>query len=391
MRRWIIRGIFLFILLISFLARFEYLVYYKNLPLEPDAAGFFELAKQHQSFYAASYREPFFAFLLRTGRAIFGEKPVIVRLQSFIFSLFLVWFVFYIGKKIFNPWYGLGAAFCVAINPYLILTSVRGLRLELYTTLLLLIVLFLFVEKNLSLNKRLLITGIIGGFLGLTRIESLSILFLLLFYFFLTKNHWVWKEKMFLLGKVTVTFLISLALVAPFLINCKKVYGSYFYGPSVHATFWRDQELAAKKENVAGNYAEDKLLTPYAYIFKMHSLKEIGKRYFQGYVFAFTRYLKHCLKSQQPLLFLGIIGMILLLFSPARFLTISLLIALLPVAFILPLNTVGYQDVDVRFVMYIFPLFSFCIVYCIRFFIEKLLYLHKEYKRKSQMVKKILP
>lgn len=370
MRSWIIRGIFLFILLIAFLARFKYLVYYKNLPLEPDAAGFFELAKQNQSFYAASYREPLPVFLIRAGTSIFGQNLLIVRLQSFIFSLFLVWLVFYIGTKIFNPWYGLGATFCVAINPYLILTSVRGLRLELYTTLLLLIVLFLFVEKNLSLNKRLLIIGIIGGFLGLTRMEGLSILLLLLLYLLVTENHWLWKGKMLLLGKLIVSFLISLSMVMPFLSNCKKVYGSYFHGSNVQANFWRNQELTAKEE-IANRAGADEPITPFTYIFKMHTRKEVIKRYFQGYVFAFTRYLKHCLKGQQPLLFLGIIGMILLLFSPARFLTISLLIALLPVAFILPLNTVGYQGVDVRFVMHVFPLFSFCIIYCAKFFIEK--------------------
>ncbi|MFH1239118.1 MAG: glycosyltransferase family 39 protein [bacterium] len=367
-KKWINLFILLVILVYASILRFEYFVYFKDLPLEADAQGFFNLAHQPTGFYGAGIREPVIIFLAKIGISIFGDQAWVVRLWSLVFSLLLVLAVYFIGQAIFNEVIGLGAALVTGITPILIQSSTRGLRTEAYAVFLLVFIYFLFVHKKYPLLVRLIITGVTGGILALLRLEAILTCVLLLIYFFLTEGKQVLKEKLYLGGKVILAVFIMTLVVAPFLINNYRAYGDSFYSQNAHATFWRNQEFASQAgfpsiEEVNKNGYAGVPVTTFAYIFKMHTAGEIILRYIQGYVFSVTKYLLFILAEQLWLSFLGLIGLVLLLFSPYRYLSVTFLVALLPVAFILPLNTIGHRGVDIRFILHIYPLFILAMLY----------------------------
>ncbi|MDX1778899.1 MAG: glycosyltransferase family 39 protein, partial [Thermodesulfobacteriota bacterium] len=180
-----------------------------------------------------------------------------------------------IGKEWFNGVVGLIAAFIMAIHPYLIELSVRGLRAEWFATLVLLFVYYSFVKLPLDARLRTLITGLLIGCMLLTRSESLLMVVICLVVYPLAART-KWNYKM-----VFTALLLGITLLIPHQYRMYKNYGDPLYTVNQYTRFYANREFAGKpgfptEEELAtkGMYTGGKI-TPFEYYFSLHTPGQI--------------------------------------------------------------------------------------------------------------------
>lgn len=358
--------IFLFIgiLLLAFSLRLDHLVTSPN-PLDPDVGSYRNapIQKSFLNFYDASSREPLWPFVYKIVFSVFGESDMIIRIITIFFSILIVSLTFKVGKEFANDFVGLFAAFLVAINPFLIFNSIRGLKMEIFTCLLLLMFYYLFI-REMNLKKRLITVGILGGLACLLRLESLVIVFFVLGYFII-KNI-IRKPQDY--KKITIWtacgILITLIMVGPFMYNCYKEKGDPFFPLTKHTVAWRNIEFKGQEgfltvEEVRANLYTGKKVTGAEYVFKMHTPKQIAKYITKGYYDSFNKHIKLSGTRNPPydkkirfIFWFGLLGILLLLFLRKFDIIVMMSISIFPNVFTV------YLGASSRHVMHIYPFFA---------------------------------
>jgi len=138
--------------------------------------------------------------------------------------------------------------------------------------------------------------------------------------------------------------MIAWLAVTPFLVNCRREFGSAFHPLNTHARYWRNHEFAGQpghltRDEVLANAYGGEPTTSARYVLGMHSLPEVVARYARGYWVALTDHIPKLLDGRW-LMWLWPLGV---MWDGARrrgLVTLAGLIAQLPFAFILPLNMV---------------------------------------------------
>ena len=273
-----------FIIALAAYLRWNELLRVSGTILDDDAVGYLQYAKKmalisSTGFYSAQFglREPFFIFVVKVFFFLFGDSDTHLRFVSFTFSLAVIILTYKMGSRWFNELVGLSAALILAIHPYLIELSARGLRGELYTVLLLLFLYFGYIKTDLTSTQKTVLTGFVMGLLFLTRSESFSILPCMVFcYIFTRKSRWG-------LRMAVAAIVIGTLLCLPHFYNTYKKYGDPFYAANRHARFYANREFAGKpgfptQVEIAkeGMYIGPKI-TPFEYLFKLHTPKQIIK------------------------------------------------------------------------------------------------------------------
>ncbi|MBI5368263.1 MAG: hypothetical protein HZA54_14605, partial [Planctomycetes bacterium] len=144
----------------------------------------------------------------------------------------------------------------------------------------------------------------------------------------------------------------ALLLLSPYLVFNWRTAGSAFAPMKSHARFWRNHEFAGRPgfptraEVIANGYTGPEI-TPAGYVFGLHGAGEVCARYGAGYWLAFTRYLPALLGPLGVLAWLIPLGAAAALRRRAvgALLVAAALGAVLPNAFILPLDTVLTPEV----------------------------------------------
>jgi hypothetical protein len=332
-----------------------------------DESGYDELARSFQfsHFYAASYREPLFVASLKAYFWFLQRLNVFdllesnnflpIRSFSFIFSILLILLTYKIARNLWNEKTGLIAASLMSASSILITNATRGTIMEFFSFLNLCFFYLVFIEKGIGINKRLVLLGITGGALLLTRSSTPYIILLILIYGMITdKRYQTWK--------IAITILLAVILASPFYINNKKRWGEFNFIANYHATWWKNYEFTdwvghqraevLEKDGYAGER-----VTPYTYFFKYHSFSEVLKRIILGYHMAFSKWIYKYETLVMPLM-AG--GLILIFLSPYRAVGIMWIVLILPYAFVLSLR--GGPE---RFIYESFPFIALSAAYII--------------------------
>ena len=285
LRQWISLFMLAGIVLLAAYVRWDELLRVSGTLLSPDAHDYREFAGKMKffsatGFYSAQFgiREPFFISAANLFFMLTCPSDTHLRLVSSIFSVVVVYLTYRIGREWFNEATALIAAFIMAIHPYVIALSARGLREELFTTLLLLFIYYGHIKTSLSSRSRAVTCGVIAGCMLLTRVECLPLLILTLAcYLFLLRQRW--NARM-----AAATLVIAIVLVLPHLYNTYTRYGDPFYAINQHTRFYANIEFAGKPgfptaEQIAkeGWYAGP-AITPFDYYFKHHTLWQVLTR-----------------------------------------------------------------------------------------------------------------
>ncbi|WP_455277484.1 glycosyltransferase family 39 protein [[Eubacterium] cellulosolvens] len=236
-RKWLLLGLILFlgfILRILWLLRTDYL----GLSLAPDAQEYLVIGENILRGTYQRPREPLFPFFLALLTLLFGSNEFTTRLFTLILSIVVIYLSYILVRKYFkSSWESLLPPFLVATNYYLISHSIMGLREELYSILILLLLfsVLIYADYSLSLGKYASI-GILSGALCLTRLEGLAIIISLILFliWYGTLDKRKPNSRLIITMVVSSTLaIISWAIISVFLFNklfpTSEVAGSWLY------------------------------------------------------------------------------------------------------------------------------------------------------------------
>ncbi len=278
------------ILMLAVYLRWNEVLRVSGTTLDEDARGYYRYAQRiqlagEQGFYSAQFekREPLFIFLVKLFFDIFGVSATHLRFVSFAFSLAAVYLTFRIGREWFHEVVGLMAAFILAVHPYLIQLSARGLREEWFATALLLFVYHGYVRSSMTWWARAAVSGVLAGCVLLTRSEFLPMLLIvLLLYPLIARRQWNY-------AMAAMAIVLSLVLWIPHQYSIYKKYGDFFYTANQYARFYTNREFAGRpgfpsKDEISlkGMYYGPKI-TPFVYYWKLHSAGQLLTGSFIGF------------------------------------------------------------------------------------------------------------
>lgn len=272
------RVVFLLIMLLAVSLRWNELVRVSGTGIDGDALGYYRYAEKmdlfsEQGFYSAQFekREPLYILVVKLFFAVFGASGTHLRFVSCVFSLVALYLTYRIGREWFSGIAGLTAAFILAVHPYLIELSARGLRAEWFQTLVLLFVYVSSVKAALGARLRTVLTGLLIGGMLLTRSESLFMVVMIMAVFpVAARSRWNY-------AMVFTALFLGITLSFPHQYGMYKKHGDPFYTVNQYARFYANREFAGQpgfptREELAtgGMYTGGKI-TPWEYYFSLHT------------------------------------------------------------------------------------------------------------------------
>ncbi|MCC5875100.1 MAG: glycosyltransferase family 39 protein [Candidatus Sumerlaeia bacterium] len=203
----------------------------------PDALGYLEIAI-YGSFYetiqgaAPWIREPLFPAWLRFWFSMAPETTVSARVAGIPIAMAVIALVFFVGRKLFNPWVGLIAAAFYSLNGYTAGQSVMILRDDMLTALFLgMACCALYLREDRW--GRAIAWGLVGAGLGLVRVNALFLA--------LAFGGWeAWKRRWHP-GEIVLAVALMVVPVVPHLVyNASVSDGDWMYSSNVHTRYYHN-------------------------------------------------------------------------------------------------------------------------------------------------------
>lgn len=187
-----------------------------------DPSSYLKIARARTSFYQADLREPLYVGSVRALLGLTGDQDVAVSWTSAIYSSALVLATDLLGATAFGPPIGLVAAALLATEATVIRIGVDGWRDDAFACF---VVLCAWAMLRLTRRPSAgagAVLGVVAAGAMLTRISSFTFLLPGLAALLLVGPRQRWRER---LRAVAVATLVGLLLVAPYLVNCARVFG----------------------------------------------------------------------------------------------------------------------------------------------------------------------
>lgn len=203
-----------------------------------DPYTYLQYAREPRGFYDAHRREPGFVFATRVALWVFNDQDVAVSWASAFFSVLAVFGTFLLGRRVWSPAAGLLASGALAIEMTVITWAAGGWRDEAFMCAVVFTAHALLRLRTSPTTANATWFGVVAAAACLVRITSLS--------FVVPALAMAWwlvpappRARAQLVG---VAGLVLTVLVAPYLINCWRVFGDPLYAINVHADVYREAE-----------------------------------------------------------------------------------------------------------------------------------------------------
>jgi 4-amino-4-deoxy-L-arabinose transferase-like glycosyltransferase len=314
--------------------------------LDPDVITVAAIARQMRHLYDTSFREPLWVWMARASLGIVHDPEWAMRLYSFVLSLLIV----VIGYRLVRDYLqDLGTALLTSLllasHEYLIASSARGLRTELYMFALAAVVYFLFVPSSrLKSSRRIAGLSLSVAAATMTQLGTLitAIPLLVLARY---RHRLSWRA-------VVLPLVVTAAAIAPYLRYSQMKFHDPLWSQNVHASFYRNYEYLAvtnvgcdgcpSRQEYATNSYAGRPVTMNEYIFGMHPLSVVTGRVLSGYGQLYVEpggLLATYLGSRSPVIYLlYLVGLVWLVLHPARELLLVPLLSINLLAFVIPLG-----------------------------------------------------
>ncbi len=364
-QKFVVSSLLVAIIALGFVLRWEALTEFQYRPLDPDAVGYRQIADNMRHLYDTSFREPLWIWATKLWFLVVGSSDLNLRMLTLVLSLLTLVAAYKFFKDYTKqPVLALLVVALLAINPYLIFMSVRGLRLELYTIAILMLAYHVLIrQERLGEKQRLAGLSGWGAAAVLQQINSLVFVLPLWGYAF-------WRQKI-VWKKLFIPIAVLMLLLAPYLAYSYQKFGDPFWSANVHAKWYRNYEFVVLKgiscegcptlEQFRAKGHSGAPVTTFQYIFGMHSLGEIISRTISGYLDLFLRpthlFWKQAGLEITPLYYLYLMGLLLVIFSRFREILIFPILTINLIAFLVPLG------IDPRLVVHTAPFLVFIYVY----------------------------
>lgn len=215
-----------------------------SLPLDADAVGYMQAARDLIRLWTySSAREPLFPAVGALVMSVLGTSVLAYRFTSVILGTLMVPLTYQVTHKTSGASAGLIASLLVATDYLLVWNSIRGLREELFSCLLLtLVLLILWQDRELGVKGNVM-TGILTAMLCLTKVEGVVVAVALGLYCIwhsrVSQGKTSWKLPAILL----VSSLIAVLL---WCTHSALVFGNPFEQFDGWASNWAGQEVGGQ-------------------------------------------------------------------------------------------------------------------------------------------------
>jgi len=204
-----------------------------------DPVNYLASAREMKSFYQPNVREPMFLAITRLCLWASGGRDIAVSFASAAASILAIYATWLLGRAAFSPWIGLGAAFCLAVEPVAIDWSSEGWRDDTFTLFVALAAWRLVRLGREPDLRNAIAAGIACAAAALTRITALSFVFPALAWQIVTAPASMRRSTV----KATLTCAAAAAvLVAPYLVACAREFGDPLYALDYHTRYYRAAE-----------------------------------------------------------------------------------------------------------------------------------------------------
>ncbi len=323
-----------------------------------DPYTYLEAARQMTSFYAAHWREPVFPYATRAWLRLLNGQDVAVSFASTGFSLLAIWLTYILGAALWSRPVGLAAALGFSLDADVVAYASYGFRDDAYVALVVCCA-WLMVRCWRTLREpprarhvgRLRIDaahieavalGVAAGLAVLTRIMAVPFLFAGGVFLLLAPRP-PWRRRASMVAVVTLTATV---VVAPYFVNCWRVYGDPLYTFNIHGSVYGAAEGQGERTGSTASYVGEKIARRPA-----QSLDTVAQG-LTTYPFANKwRGLDHWHAGLGRWASLAALGglMVLAAMSPGRLLLVAFVGALLPFSF------TWKVDPDFRFTEFLYP------------------------------------
>jgi len=256
-------GLF-FIVLLAFALRFRWLLLavQSSMPLAPDADYYMATASELLHLSYSSRKEPMFPIVEALFLSVLGVSTATFRFSTVCLGTLMVFLTYLIARRISSALNGLLASFLAATNILLIYNSVRGLREELFSCILLAFLFLVVRYGGKPTTKTSTICGFLAAVLCLTKLEGLflvagvSVYLVLLSKISQRKINWRF---------VAIVLSSSFIAIFAWFGFCAFVFNNPFETTTVQGTFWYYYEFGG----------EGKRVSVFDYIFRYHTVEQI--------------------------------------------------------------------------------------------------------------------
>jgi hypothetical protein len=216
-----------------------------------DPYTYLQYAREMRSFYAAHRREPLFPFATKVWLWLLHDHDTAVSFASAGFSVLVIALTFALGREMFSPLVGLIAALLWAVESDVIDSGTEGWRDDAFTCAVVLTAWLMLRFGRQPDARRAFALGMAAGAACLVRITALSFVVPGFLYLLVTAGG-PWRGRA---RPIAIAAGVAFALMAPFLINCWRVYGDPLYAINIHADVYRaTAEGAEPRAATAGGY-----------------------------------------------------------------------------------------------------------------------------------------
>lgn len=254
--------------------------------LDPDVGFYKLLAETSEGLYRTGVREPLYVWYIQVIELL-GGRVMAIRLLSVVWSMILILVTVKTFKNYLSQLEVAAVAMLMAINPLLVGMSVRGLREEMYASVLMVLI-YLIVYRGKKNDGWVKATGIglLMSWALLLRFMAAPFLVAMLVYYGLWKN--VNIAKLILMAAIPVL------LFMPYLGYNKEVFGKATYFSDFQAKFQRNYEFVLVRKigcpgcPTAAEFEKDGYsgaeVTTFEYFFRLHTPMEVAKRITNGVI-----------------------------------------------------------------------------------------------------------
>ena len=211
-----------------------------------DPYTYLQFARQMPSFSAAHYREPLFPYVTRWFLRLMHDQDVAVSFASACFSVLAMLATYLLGRELWSRWVGLGAALLLAIDYDVISVDVEGFRDDAFMCSVVLCTFAMVRYRRAPTPAAAVFCGLCAGIACLLRLTALSFLAPACLYLLVT------TDRTHVLRRLGLALACMTAMVAPYLINCWRVYGDPLYAVNYHTGNYVAMERQRPREMLEG-------------------------------------------------------------------------------------------------------------------------------------------
>jgi dolichyl-phosphate-mannose-protein mannosyltransferase len=203
-----------------------------------DPINYLRYAREMRSFYQAHLREPIFLVSIRAFLWLLHGQDIAISFASATASTLAIFATFLLGATAFSPTVGLLAALGLAVDYDTVHWSADGWRDDTFMLAVVLTTWALVRLRQRPTAERAVAAGALGAIAGLTRITSISFLVPALVCVAAgPRAHWRRRAAV-----AALALGCTAVLVAPYLVNCARVFGDPLLAINAHTVYYRAHE-----------------------------------------------------------------------------------------------------------------------------------------------------